>query len=95
MWGYGGQPYDSTVGGYGWFGGILMFIFMLAILIGAVLLVVWAVRAVSGHGGGPGGTQWTPPGPREDDAIAIARKRLASGEITAEQFEEIKRALGG
>jgi uncharacterized membrane protein len=40
----------------------------------------------------------TPPGPQtppRDEAMEIARRRLAAGEITTEQFEEIRRALGG
>jgi uncharacterized membrane protein len=37
----------------------------------------------------------TPPAATpHDEAVAIARKRFASGEITKEQFDEIVKALG-
>ena len=94
MMGYGrgfGLGYDMM--GAGWLGGLVMLFFGLLVLAGLVLLVVWAVRAVGGGNasshGGPG-----MPGDGRDEAIAIARRRLAAGEITAEQFDEIMRALG-
>lgn len=96
MMGYGrgfGLGYDMM--GAGWLGGLVMLFFGLLVLAGLVLLVVWAVRAAAG-GHAPGGGQ--PGGPvngGRDEAVAIARKRLASGEITAEQFDDIMRALGG
>lgn len=34
-----------------------------------------------------------PFGPKEDDPVAIARRRYAAGEITREQFEQIKHDL--
>lgn len=33
--------------------------------------------------------------PGHDEAVAIAKRRLASGEITKDQFDEIMRALNG
>jgi len=80
--------------GYNMFGGGLwMPLFGLAIAIGVVLLVVWAVRMSSGHHGMPG---TTPPAqaPGHDEAVAIAKRRLASGEITPEQYGDIMRTLG-
>jgi len=82
--------------GYGMNGGWLA-IFMLlgaVIVVGIVLLVIWAVRSSSGHR-----TAGPPPAhPGEaghHEAIAIAKRRLASGEITKEQYDEIMRTLGG
>lgn len=95
MMGYGrgySAGYGNMMGG-GWFGGILMFLFGALILAGIVLLVMWAVRSSSGHGtaGGPP----THPGVvGHHEAVAIAKKRLASGEITREQYDEIIKALG-
>jgi uncharacterized membrane protein len=82
------------MGGGGWIVGLIMMLFGIAVLVGIVLLIVWAVRAASGHGHAVGPT---PPASHaaHEDAVAIAKRRLASGEITAEQYQEIMRALGG
>jgi putative membrane protein len=61
-------------------------LFWLVIVAGIVLLVVWAVRTASGRGTGS-----VPHGP---DAIEIVRRRYASGEISREQFEQLKNDLG-
>jgi uncharacterized membrane protein len=61
------------------------------------LAMFWMMR--SGNGGGMGcgmshaGPAQTPPtvGP---DPMEIARQRLARGEITTSQFDEIRRVLG-
>ncbi|TDB37801.1 MAG: SHOCT domain-containing protein [Actinobacteria bacterium] len=94
MMGGPGYGYGYGMSGGGWLGGLLMWGFGLLVLIGLVLLVIWAVRASSGHGhtasGGPGITG--PVG--HDEAVTIARRRLANGEITAEEYADIMRALG-
>jgi putative membrane protein len=60
-------------------GGLMMLIFWG----GLIALVVWAIR------------QFTPSQtPTANDPMAILRRRLASGEITQEQFEQARRALG-
>ncbi len=49
-------------------------------------LVLWAVFTVAGRGGS---------GARGDDSpIEIARRRYARGDITREEFEQIRRDLG-
>ena len=85
-----GYGYGNMMGG-GWFGGLLMLLFALLVLVGFVLLVMWAIRASSGHhiAGGP----MHPAEAGHHEAVAIAKKRLASGEITKEQYEEIMRTL--
>jgi putative membrane protein len=101
------QGYSTGPAMGGWFlGGCLAF-FWLLVLVGIILLVVWAVRASShhdhtgakGHTMPPAGTPPVPPAveqPKaEDEAVAIARKRLASGEISSDEFAEIMRHLGG
>jgi len=97
MYGYG-RDYGGMMGGGNWFYGLLLFAFMALILVGIVLLVIWAVRTMSvGHGvGAPGqaGPQ-QPPAPLQDEACAIARKRYAAGEITKEQYEEMCKTLAG
>jgi len=90
--GYGGG-YNS-VGGGNWFGGILFVLFGLLICVGIVMLIIWAVRASGGHGAS-GATPPPAGAAGHDEAVAIAKRRLASGEITKEQYEEIMRSLGG
>jgi putative membrane protein len=55
-----------------------------AVLIG---LIVWVINRLShrGHDG--------PRGPEKQDALEIAKLRYARGEITQEEFEQIKRNL--
>ncbi|MBN2464686.1 SHOCT domain-containing protein [candidate division WOR-3 bacterium] len=77
---------------HGWtagFGGIGMMgfglIFWLLLIGGIVVLVVWAVRTSSGRGAGVSG--------HEPDALEIARRRYARGDISKEQFEQLKQDL--
>ncbi len=69
--------------GMGWwmvFGGILMVVFWG----GVIGLVVWGIR---NYGRKEGGLDSASP-------LEIARHRYAQGEITREEFEEIKATLG-
>lgn len=73
---------------YGWDGGALGWIWMfggLLVMVGFVILVVWAVNAVS-RGSGREPDRPTP--------LEILRERYARGEITAEEFEQARRTLG-
>ena len=49
---------------------------------GVILLAIWAIRAFSGSNRAG------------DAAMETLRKRLAAGEISPEDFEKTKRALG-
>lgn len=66
--------------GWGWFGGIAMVVFWVAVIVGIVLLVRWLVTS-------PG------QGQREETALEILKKRYARGEISREEFEEKKKDL--
>jgi uncharacterized membrane protein len=65
----------------------------LLFIIGVVLLIVWAIRMSSGQ---HGMTNAAPPAqaPGHEEAVAIAKRRLANGEITPEQYAQIMAALG-
>jgi putative membrane protein len=63
------------------FGGIWMFL----ILGGIIALIIWAVTRFSRPGGTAG----------RQDPLDIARERYARGDITREQFDQIKRDLRG
>ena len=67
-------------GGYGWIGMILGLVIFVAVVVGIVLLVAWAVR--KGNGGG----RQLPVG---DSAQEIAKMRYAKGEITREDYQQL------
>jgi len=52
-----------------------------------IALIVWVVRRVGHH------SHEDSRGSDRQDALEIAKLRYARGEITKEQFEEIKRGL--
>ncbi len=76
--------------GYGMMGGfgLLGLIFNLAVIIGIVILIVWAVKRFAG-----GSTNWNQSSasqsPRE-----ILQARYARGEITREQYQQMLSDLG-
>jgi putative membrane protein len=63
-------------------GWLSMLAFWGALIAGIVLLVRW----LSGTG-----NAGSPP---EDESLAILRRRFAAGEITREQFDEMRQVLG-
>ncbi len=73
-------------GGYRVFGGFLLVILVVWIVLWVVRISMWASRGrrYDGRRNGPGG-------PRS--AVQIARVRYARGEITREQFEQIMQDL--
>ncbi len=82
MGGYGGM-----MGGWGYnpLGWILSRVFWVLIIGGMVWLVVRLARSVGG----------TASAARPDSAIEILKARYARGEITKEQFNEMKKDLEG
>lgn len=85
---------SQMMAGYG-FGilGFLMMIVLWALVIGViVVIIVWLTRAGRPHpentGAAPGA-----PVPGQPDPLETARHRLARGEITPEQFDEICKRL--
>lgn len=76
--------------GYGWasWGGGFWMLGGLLLMIGVIVIVVWAVMTVSRAGRTPTGDQ-SRPTPTE-----ILRERFARGEITEQEFEQAKKVLG-
>lgn len=66
----------------GGFGAFWMAIVMLLFWGGLIVLAIVAVRALIASR------------PASDGALEVLRRRLAAGEITAEEFEKTKKALG-
>jgi putative membrane protein len=80
----GGWRTDAGSGNY-WWNWVLMLLFWVLLIGGVGALVAWAVRRV-----GPPSDRGAS---RPDEAMEILKQRYARGEITAEQFEQIKRDL--
>ena len=67
--------------GMGWWM-ILGSIWMVLFWGGLIVLVIWGIKKLAQSGGG--GTK---------NALDVAKERYAKGEITREQFEQIKKDL--
>lgn len=91
--------YGYGMAGHHFFGPIVGLVFWLFFIVAVTLLVIWAIRRSGGHMqhirfAGPYHPGAPLPGNGHNEAVAIAKRRLASGEITSEQYVEIMRALG-
>jgi putative membrane protein len=82
--GYGGMMGPWMMGGYGIFGAVLGLLFLVIVVGGAAWLVVALAR-----GTGSGASS-----PRGDAPLDILKRRYAGGEITKEQYDDMKRQLG-
>ncbi len=88
MMGIGGfGMMGNMMGGYGFgfspLGAIISFVSRALIIAGIVLVVVWLAKSA---GKATGGSSQSP--------LDILKMRYAKGEITKEQFEEMKQTLG-
>ena len=83
----------GMMGGFGFplIGGILMFLFWVLIIGGFVWLIVWLARG----GAQSASRTLTNASIVHQTPLDIIKVRYAKGEITKEQFEEMKRDLGG
>lgn len=71
----------------GWGGYWLMGLVCLLVVVGLVLLIVWAFRAPGSKRAGEGAP------PSAESPLEILKKRYAQGELSDEEFEEKKRRL--
>ncbi|MAT43709.1 MAG: hypothetical protein CL609_15335 [Anaerolineaceae bacterium] len=74
----------GSFGGFGWIGMVLNLIISIAVIIGLILLVVWAVRRFSGSN-----YQSGIQSPGSQSAKEIAQARYARGEISREEYQQI------
>ncbi len=79
----------NLYGGMGWIGMLLGAIISIGILVGLVLLVVWAVRKTSGNNNLPASQNLAGQSAKE-----IAQARYAKGEITRDEYQNILTDLG-
>jgi putative membrane protein len=93
-----GQAADGYGHGYGYggmggggFAGLFIFLFVALGVTAIALLIIWAVRVSRGHHAIQPSTA---TGDSHNEAVAVAKLRLAKGEITPEQYQEIMRVLG-
>lgn len=76
------------VDGMGWW--MLWGAFMMLLFWGGLIaLAVWAVRSFTGDGRGGGNTA------NDNRALTVAEERYARGEISREEFLQIKSDLSG
>lgn len=80
-------------GGYGFMGGLFGPLFMIIFWILIIWVIVALVRSLA-HNGHICGGHREYRGHGEDDAMATLRNRYAKGEISKEQFEQMKKDLG-
>ena len=83
MWGWPNMMGGFFGGGIGWIGMIFGFIFFVAIVIGVILLIVWLVRR-SGY---------SITDKTSTHSLEILKERYAKGELTKEQYENMKKEL--
>jgi len=81
MFGYNGGMMGNYGYGMGYGGMFLGLLFWIFIIVVAYLLIKWLVEQNKTRGG------------EEKSALEIAKVRFAKGEITEEEFEEIKKRL--
>ncbi len=81
MMGYGGYGYRA-----GGFGLLFMALFWLLVIAGVVVVVVWLAGAARNAGTRTGAAGM-------DHALEVLRERYARGEITLEQYEQIRHEL--
>jgi len=84
MWGYPNMMGGFYGGGLGWIGMVFGFIFFILVVIGIIFLIVWLVKR-SNH-------------PRVENktdskSLEVLKERYAKGEITKDQFDNMKKDL--
>jgi len=74
--------------GFGWPGMIVGWVLMAAVVVGLVLLIIWAVRR-SGSNPPQSSTPLQSSTPQGPSAKEIAQMRYAKGEINREEYQQI------
>ncbi|MFO8035199.1 MAG: SHOCT domain-containing protein [Anaerolineales bacterium] len=90
MWGCCGGLFGG-MGGWGIFGPIVSLVFTLGLIIGFVLLVIWAVRRLSS--GSAGSASQIRELKSAQTPLEILNTRYARGEITRDEYQEMKADL--
>jgi uncharacterized membrane protein len=78
--------------GFG-FGGLLALLGCIALVVGVVVLVAWAIGRVGKPAQDVQGAQATAPRSATQDAVEVLRLRFARGEMTADDYVAAKQVL--
>ena len=89
MHGFGFGGYGAF-GSLGWIGWVVNLVITLGVIIGFILLVVWAVRRLT-TAQGQNYTSVSSPG---QTAREIVQTRYARGEITRDEYKQLLEDLG-
>ena len=91
--GYYGGGYGGMMGGFGGFG----MLFMIPIGLIVLLIIGYAIWRGCGWGGGCGGDHYGHDSSygEKENAIEILRQRYAKGEISKEQYDQMKKDIVG
>ena len=84
MWGYPNMMGGFFGGGMGWIGMIFGFIFFILVVIGIIFLIVWLVKRSNYPG---------VENRAESKALEVLKERYAKGEITKDQFDNMKKDI--
>ena len=84
MWGWPNMMGGFFGGGLGCIGMILGFVFFILVIIGVIFLIIWIVK-IATHSGNEDKTG--------SKALEVLKERYAKGEITKEQYENMKKDL--
>ena len=76
--------------GGGILAGLILLIVFVLVVIGIVLAIIWIVRQNAGSSMSRTSFSHTPS---QEDALDILKRRYASGEISKEQFEEMRKDI--
>jgi len=79
MWGWPMMGF----GGFGVFGMIFSFVIFIAIAIGVIFLIIWLVKR----------TGYSASNDTSSRSIEVLKERYAKGELTKEQYENMKKDL--
>ena len=77
------------MGGTGFSFGLIGLLLNLVIIVGIVMLIIWAVRQFSGNGQDSSQMGQQNNRPDGETPREIVEKRYAGGEITREQYQEM------
>ncbi len=91
MWGCCGGFFGG-MGGWGIFGPIVGLLFTVGLIIGFVILAIWAVRRLSS--GSARSTSQIREFKSTETPIDILNARYARGEITRDEYQDMKADLG-
>ena len=72
-------------GGFSFIWMIFIFLFVLAIIAGIIVLIIWAVRKA--------GSSQQIQQVSENKALEVLKERYAKGEITKKEYENIKKDI--